>query len=437
MSIFKLIEILEKQKVVGELVNNQKMIRHEAVQALLNKQHNAEIANFIHSNDSDKLTSMLNQLSKENAQQLWHQIPSERKNEILWKLSDDLRLQLAQGKEPDFSIGKVNLFITADNRLQRIDISGRHDLKEIHPVWVDLVNTTHHERAFLSAHFSVELPDPIEETELEVSSRFFIDENQSIHLHSNFLIESNHVSQRVPVAFILHQGILFSIRNQELPVFQLEKRRALTQPHYVNDCVDVLLNLYGADVECSADSLEKIYDTLGKIGRLVLNETVTDEQAAMTLASIAEEEDENGRIRGNILDTQRALNFLIRSKILKSDQTEDVKQILHNIDSLNHHTSFLFDKINFLMDAIIGFININQNKKVNQLTVFSVVCMPINILAGIGGMSEYSMMTQGISWPIAYIVFLLVSIAIGLLTYRSVKFIDKRKLSKRQKKLLS
>ena len=83
MSIFKLIEILEKQKVVGELVNNQKMIRHEAVQALLNKQHNAEIANFIHSNDSDKLTSMLNQLSKENAQQLWHQIPSERKNEIL------------------------------------------------------------------------------------------------------------------------------------------------------------------------------------------------------------------------------------------------------------------------------------------------------------------------------------------------------------------
>lgn len=54
------------------------------------------------------------------------------------------------------------------------------------------------------------------------------------------------------------------------------------------------------------------------------------------------------------------------------------------------------------MDAIIGFININQNRRVSQLPVFGVVFMPINILAGIGGMPEFSMMTQGIPWPISY-----------------------------------
>jgi magnesium transporter len=63
------------------------------------------------------------------------------------------------------------------------------------------------------------------------------------------------------------------------------------------------------------------------------------------------------------------------------------------------HTAFLFDKIKFLMDATVGFININQNEVMKQLTVLSVVVMPLNVLAGVLGMSEFSMMTQGIPWP--------------------------------------
>ena len=97
---------------------------------------------------------------------------------------------------------------------------------------------------------------------------------------------------------------------------------------------------------------------------------------------------------------------------------------------MNSHTAFLFDKINFLMDATIGFININQNKRVNQLTVFSVVFMPINILAGIGGMSEFSMMTEGTPWPVAYGAFLVCSGIIGVATYLVLRHIEKRRLRK-------
>jgi magnesium transporter len=235
----------------------------------------------------------------------------------------------------------------------------------------------------------------------------------------------------VPVAFILHQGILFSLRNEELPVFRLQRRLARTQAGYVSDSTDVLLDLYGADVEYSADSLEDIYATLGKVGRQVLSETISDLEAAAILGDIAEEEDLNGRIRGNILDTQRAINFLMRSKTLSATQQDDAKQISRNIESLNSHTSFLFDKINFLMDATIGFININQNKRINQLTVFGVVFMPINILAGMGGMSEFSMMTQGTPWPLAYGAFLGVSGLLGFATYTALKHFERRRVSAR------
>jgi magnesium transporter len=88
----------------------------------------------------------------------------------------------------------------------------------------------------------------------------------------------------------------------------------------------------------------------------------------------------------------------------------------------------LFDKINFLMDATIGFININQNRRINKLTIFGVVFMPINILAGMGGMSEFSMMTQGIAWPIAYGFFLAVSCLVGGATFVALKYFEKREI---------
>jgi magnesium transporter len=158
-----------------------------------------------------------------------------------------------------------------------------------------------------------------------------------------------------------------------------------------------------------------------------LSEAISDREAAAILGDIAEEEDLNGRIRSNILDTQRAINFLIRCKTLAPAQFDDARQILQNIESLNSHTSFLFDKINFLMDATIGFININQNKRVNQLTVFGVVFMPINILAGVGGMSEFSMMTQGVPWPLAFGGFLLGAVVVGALTYVALKHFETRR----------
>ena len=129
-----------------------------------------------------------------------------------------------------------------------------------------------------------------------------------------------------------------------------------------------------------------------------------------------------------MLDTRRAVSFLMRSHFLDREQFEDAKQILRDIESLDGHTAFLFDKINFLMDATVGFININQNKVMKQLTVLSVVFMPLNVLAGVLGMSEFSMMTQGIPWPVSYGAFAIGLGVVGWLTYLLLRFFEKRRL---------
>ena len=428
MSLKTLIDMLNKQKLVDVMLHSQQMHKHDMVQSLLQKQHDAELLNFIAKQNATELGGYLDALPLDAAKKLWAKLPTARENDVLWEISDQRRTELAGERQPDFADSKINVYELVDGRLKSLPIAGRKDLEGAKPIWVDLINSTQAERLFVGSHFGVELPDPIEATDLEVSARFHVEENDDIHLHSNFLLDRDGESKSVPVAFILHGGVLFSLRNEELSVFRLQRRRALTQPGYVSDSVDLLLDLYGADVEVSADSLENIYAKLGVVGRHVLSEAITDQQAAAILADIAEEEDQNGRIRSNILDTQRALSFLMRGRLLTADQISDAKQILRNIESLNSHTAFLFDKINFLMDATIGFININQNKRVNQLTVFSVVFMPINILAGIGGMSEFSMMTEGTPWPVAFGGFIVGSVFIGLATYLLLKQFEKKRL---------
>ncbi len=432
MSLEKVAELLKKQKRIEGMVHSQNMPRQEIVETLVQRQHFAELHNVLVQLPAAEIGSIIELLPMDDAKLLWQQLPKGKENDVLWEVSDQRRELLVGNREPAFDESQMNAFELVDGRLKQIPIEGRKDFENIHPIWIDLLGATKAERTYVGTHFGLDLVDPGEVTDLEASTRHHIDEDGDIHLHSNFLLDREGDSRSVPVAFILHKGILFSLRNEELPVFRLQRRRARTQVGYVTDCTDVLLDLYGADVEYSADSLEDIYTTLGKVGRQVLSEAISDKEAAAILGDVAEEEDLNGRIRGNILDTQRAINFLMRSKTLSPSQFDDAKQILRNIESLNSHTSFLFDKINFLMDATIGFININQNRRINQLTVFGVVFMPINILAGMGGMSEFSMMTQGLPWPLAYGAFTLGAGLIGVATYVALKHFEHRQIKSKK-----
>lgn len=277
------------------------------------------------------VASLLESLPVDDGRQLWPLLSQGQQNDVLWEVSDELRDMLAGGREPVFNESQMNAFVLVDGRLQQIPIEGRKDLEGASPIWIDLLGASKAERNYVGSHFGLTLPDPDELTDLETSARYQIEDNGDIHLHSNLLLDREGLSRSVPVAFILHKGVLFSLRNEDLPVFRLQRRRARMQSGYVSDCTDVLLDLFGSDVEYSADSLEDIYATLGKVGRQVLSEAISDREAASILGAIAEEEDLNGCIRGNILDTQRAINFLVRSKTMTTAQLDDANQILRKL----------------------------------------------------------------------------------------------------------
>lgn len=411
MSLQTLQDLLAKHKIEETMILGQEMPRQELVGSLLQKQHLAEVQALLARLTAAEIVEILDQLPAEELFVVWGQIDDTLLDEILAAVSDTTRDTLASRSGYLGSACVVNAFELVQGRLSQSTIESVDDLKGIKPIWVDLVATTKADRRKIGAYFGLELPDPEDLTDIESSARFFVEENGEVHLHSDFLLDREGDSRNVPVAFILFREVLFSLRKDELPAFRLQRLRARIPDSYVSDRINILLDLYAADVEYSADSLEEIYTALGAVGKKVLKRTISDEEAAQTLAAIAEEEDLNGRIRRNVLDTRRALTFLIRRKLLSMPQLEDVQQIVRDIKSLDGHTAFLFEKINFLMDAIDGCININQNRVIYRLTVLSVIFMPLNVIAGIGGMSEFSMMTAGIPWPISYSL-----LTLGLLT---------------------
>jgi magnesium transporter len=89
--------------------------------------------------------------------------------------------------------------------------------------------------------------------------------------------------------------------------------------------------------------------------------------------------------------------------------------------------------VSSLMEMYLSILN-NQmakaandtNTTVRRLTFITTIFMPLSLLAGIGGMSEWSMMTGPTNWRIAYPAFVLAMVALGVASYFLLRWIEKR-----------
>ncbi len=314
----------------------------------------------------------------------------------------------------------LNIFSLANGRLFQEEIESLEELSKFQPIWVDLESPTLEEKRWIKQYYGLSIPEDAMDEDIEESARFYAEDNGDLHIRSDFLIADATEPRTVRVAFILNdvneelrsKGVLFSIHDEDVPVFRLLRMRARRAPGLIEDAKEVLLKLFDADAEYSADTLEGIYDELVKAGKFVLSGDVTDAMAGEVLGAIARQEDLNGRIRRNVMDTRRAVSFMMRSRMLNAEQFEEARQILRDIESLDNHTAFLFDKINFLMDATVGFININQNKIIKIFSVASVALLPPTLIASVYGMN-FKLMPE-LDWSLGYGYALVLMLASAL-----------------------
>lgn len=303
----------------------------------------------------------------------------------------------------------LNAFKHSDGILQAM--SGEPDVAALrHALWIDLVDPTDAERAYLDTLYPPGLPTVEDVEEIEASARYYEDEH-GLHVHSLFLHDDNNRPVATTVAFIVNKGQLITLHENNLGVFRLLRLRARREPELARDAISLLLGLFETKIENLADRLEHVHTALEKVSAMVLEESGVDMEDAFD--ELTRQEDANGRIRLCLMDSQRALTFLLRRGHLAAGQREWVRELLRDIASLLPHNTFLFEKVNFLMDSAMGFINIRQSQIIKIFSIAAVVFLPPTLVASIFGMNFAIMplLKQPYGYPLALGIMVLSGVA--------------------------
>lgn len=278
-------------------------------------------------------------------------------------------------------------------------------------IWIDLLEPTAEEREMLQQGLGQSLASYLELEDIEASARFFEDED-GLHLHSFFYCEDeDDYADIATVAFTLRDGRLFSLRDRELPAFRLYRMRSRTQRLLECNAYELLLDLFETKIEQLADVIETVYADLEKLSRIIL-EGKQGEAFDQALATLTEQEDVSSKVRLCLMDTQRALSFLVRKTRLPASQLEQAREVLRDIESLQPHNESLFQKVNFLMQAAMGFMNIEQNRIMKIFSVASLIFLPPTLVSSTYGMNFANM--PELTWKFGY-PFALVLMALAAL----------------------
>ncbi|OTA20914.1 magnesium and cobalt transport protein CorA [Xenorhabdus beddingii] len=306
----------------------------------------------------------------------------------------------------------LNAFKLENNRLLRLEFEEGDQLSD--SMWVDLVGLGDSDRLRVQNELGQVLATRTELDDIEASARFFEDED-GMHVHSFFYFEDaeDHAGNST-VAFTIRDGRLYTLRERELPAFRLYRMRARNQTLVDGNAYELLMDLFETKIEQLADVIENIYSVLESLSRVIMEGKQGDEFDS-ALSNLAEQEDIGWKVRLCLMDSQRALNFLVRRARLPANQLEQAREILRDIESLLPHNESLFQKVNFLMQAAMGFINIEQSRIIKIFSVVSVVFLPPTLVASSYGMN-FEFMPE-LNWTFGYPAAIGLMIAAGLAPY--------------------
>ena len=288
--------------------------------------------------------------------------------------------------------------------------SNMHDFEG--SIWIDLVHPSAEEICKVEQFSNLDLPNIQDTEEIEASSHYEV-YSHGLQINCSFLhLIDSHFSI-TNVAFLYNNNCLISLCAREVSTLAKLQQRAQSQGGLVTDPLSTIIALVEEKSEKRADMSEEAHLAIEKISRQIFNRNnVVLEQI---INNLSKQDDLNGKIRLCLMDGQRDLNFLLRRGRLAENNVKLVNDILEDIKTLLSHNNFLSERLDFLLNAALGFINIEQNKIIKIFSIVAVVFMPPSVIASIFGMN-FKYMPE-LSWAWGYPLSLVSMVLAGLAPY--------------------
>lgn len=286
-------------------------------------------------------------------------------------------------------------------------------------VWLDLMQGTPEEVAFIERTTGLHVPSIAELSEIETSSRLRI-ENHALYLSTPLLLRANTGEPvMTPVGFVLNGDRLITVRFEASLAFDTFKGNVASPDHAHPSSAGVFIGLMEAIVDRLADLLERegaeLDDVSHKIfraERLGAKEKHRSGREAASLREIIRTIGRAGdlisKIRDSLLGIARIVPFVSARGMewMPAAAHSRLTPLGADVKSLNDYDAYLNGKIQFLLDATLGLINIEQNNIIKVLTVISAVSIGPTLVASWYGMNFANMPELGWNFGYPFAIFL-------------------------------
>jgi magnesium transporter len=278
----------------------------------------------------------------------------------------------------------------------------------VKPVWIDLLQPTPAERDHIAREYGLRVPSREALQEIESSSRLRA-EAQVLTLSMPLTVAEERADPLpAPFGFILSPSLLVTVRFTDMHGFQ-DVRARLDKSDAPVDSTAVFASLIEIMVDYRADLLESISAQVGGVSKRVFarhiprtRRAVLDGALRGMLAEVGAAGERLSEIRESLLGLQRIVGFSgeMAQDWMRPEIRGRLATARGDLASLSDYETHVSGKIHFLLDAILGFINTDQNNIFKVLTIVSVVGIPPTLIASMYGMNFHNM--PELSWRYGY-----------------------------------
>lgn len=263
--------------------------------------------------------------------------------------------------------------------------------------WIDLLTPDAEELRYAESLCAIEMPTKDEMREIEATSRLYCEDGGRFMTTSVLSRVETDDPIIAEITFILKGKVLITIRHTDSYSFRVFSHQLLRMQDTNRDLV--FTGLLETLVDRQADVLERFGADLDALSKKVFGTRSRrkNEEDDPDTDDLRDALEELGRV-GDLITRQRdALVNLLR--LITYAGNEDacmnpqeslygaLRPVSRDVNSLSEYASFLSNKINFMLDAVLGLINIEQNDIVKVFTIMSVVFLPPTLIASIYGMN--------------------------------------------------
>jgi magnesium transporter len=314
-----------------------------------------------------------------------------------------------------------SVFVPSETSLKKANIEDPSKLPDS-AVWVDLVKPTAAEDRAVEKLAGIAVPTREDMQEIEISSRLYIDRGARYMTATLMCQSDTDTPKTTPVTFILGDHRLVTVRYDEPKPFALveNKLARACSPGITGEMV--LMELLDAVIDRCADILERIGADVDQVSHEIFEpESERHGHAkrySQILIAIGRKGDLTSKVRESLVSIGRLVAFLsavIEGVKWTKDMREQLKTMQRDVASLTDHASYLSNKITFVLDAMLGVVNLEQNNIIKLFSVMAVVLMPPTLIASIYGMNFKAM--PELEWEHGYTFALIAMVAAAVVPY--------------------